>query len=260
MTAADVTPGTDPLRQAVLAFRELGSQLGSSTAGSLQAVVDVAAARVGGAGWASITTRGGSRWVTAASTGARAVEADALQYEMGTGPCLDAIVDETIYNPEDLRHDGRWPELGRRLADELGVESVLSFRLALDGAATVGGLNLYADKPHAFDEDSVTVGLLVATHAAAVVSLRDNRERTEHLERALQSNRDIGVAIGILMTAHKITRDQSFDLLRIASQHTNRRLHDISLEVAETGTLDGVLPERPEPRPPGRSRKGPRPT
>lgn len=31
------------------------------------------------------------------------------------------------------------------------MESVPAFRLALDGAAMVGGLNLHADKPHAFD-------------------------------------------------------------------------------------------------------------
>lgn len=247
MPSGEVASETDPLRRAALAFTDLGEQVGSSTAGGLQSVADVAAARVRGAGWASITTHDGSSWVTSASTGEAAVAADAVQYEMGTGPCVDAIVDRTIYNPEDLRSDERWPELGRRLADELGMRSMLSFRLAVDGEAMLGGLNLYADRPHAFDPDSVGVGLLLATHAAAVVALRDNRDRAEHLQRALQSNRDIGVAIGILMAAHKVTRQQAFDLLRIASQHTNRRLHDIALEVADTGTLEGVLPERPGP-------------
>lgn len=260
----DAASAADPLRRTALAFSELGAQLSPSTANGLQALADVAAARVDGAGWASITTRSGSRWVTSASTGEQAVRADALQYELGTGPCVDAIVDDTIYNPDDLRHDDRWPELGRRLADEIGMRSMLSFRLAVDGAAMIGGLNLYADRPHAFDEDSMTVGLLLATHAAALVALLDNREKTEHLQKALQSNRDIGVAIGILMTAHKVTRDQAFDLLRIASQHTNRRLHDIALDVADTGTLEGVLPQRPEsrpgPRPPGRSSAGSRPS
>ncbi len=120
----------------------------------------------------------------------------------------------------------------------------------------IGGLNLYSDRPRAFDADSVGAGLLVATHAAAVVALRDNRDRAEHLQRALQSNRDIGVAIGILMAAHKVTRDQAFDLLRIASQHTNRRLHDIALDVADTGTVSGVLPTRPDTR--SGPKRGPR--
>lgn len=239
MTSTDAEPGTDPLRQVAQAFTELGAQLGPSAApGSLQVVVEVAVARIPGARWASITTRDGSAFVSSASTGDAALKADLIQYEMGTGPCVDAIVDQVVYNPDDLRHDDRWPELGRRLADEIGMQSMLSFRLAVDGEAMIGGLNLYSDRLHAFDPDSGAVGLLVATHTAAVVAARDNRQRADNLQKALQSNRDIGVAMGVLMGAHKVTRDQAFDLLRIASQNTNRPLRDLAADVADTGTLD----------------------
>ena len=37
------------------------------------------------------------------------------------------------------------------------------------------------------------------------------------------------------MAHHQLTRDQAFDLLRLASQRTNRKLADIAREVAETG-------------------------
>jgi hypothetical protein len=255
-SVTSVDAGPDPLLEAARAFADLGRQLGPSSApGSLQAVAEVAAARVAGARWASVTTRDGGKFVTPASTGEPAVRADAIQYEMGTGPCVDAIVEQTFFNPSDLRSDDRWPELGRRLADEVGMRSMLSFRLAVDGAPMIGGLNIYAEKPDAFDDAAVAVGLLVATHAAAMVALHDNRDRAENLQKALQSNRDIGIAIGILMASHKVTREQAFDLLRIASQHTNRRLRDIALDVADTGTLEVVPPGRRQapPRPRGRS-------
>ena len=48
------------------------------------------------------------------------------------------------------------------------------------------------------------------------------------------------------MHQHKITQQQAFDLLRIASQHTHRKLVDIATEVAETGTLE--LPSLPRRR------------
>jgi AmiR/NasT family two-component response regulator len=64
------------------------------------------------------------------------------------------------------------------------------------------------------------------------------RERVDNLERALSSNRDIGTAVGVLVAQHKLTRDQAFDLLRIASQNTNRKLHDVALDVIDTGTVD----------------------
>jgi hypothetical protein len=64
------------------------------------------------------------------------------------------------------------------------------------------------------------VGLLLATHGAAVVAAHLNAARAMNLKRALQTGRDIGVAIGVLMTQHQVTRDQAFGLLRITSPQT----------------------------------------
>ena len=59
------------------------------------------------------------------------------------------------------------------------------------------------------------------------------------------------------MMKHKLTRQQAFDLLRVASQHSNRKLRDIAVEVADTGTLDlPSTPQRPG-LPPSRSRRHP---
>ena len=57
------------------------------------------------------------------------------------------------------------------------------------------------------------------------------------MERALESSREIGTAIGILMARELCTADQAFDLLRVASQHTHRKLRDIAAHVKETGAL-----------------------
>jgi len=57
--------------------------------------------------------------------------------------------------------------------------------------------------------------LFLATHAVALVGAEVSREKAKNLERGLQTNRDIGVAVGILMAQNKITRTQAFDLLRI---------------------------------------------
>jgi AmiR/NasT family two-component response regulator len=59
----------------------------------------------------------------------------------------------------------------------------------------------------------------------------------------LKTSREIGIAMGILMNASKLTRDQAFDLLRIASQHTHRKLSEIAADIAETGQLP-TLPKR----------------
>ena len=62
-----------------------------------------------------------------------------------------------------------------------------------------------------------------------------------HLRVALETNRNIGAAIGILMSQHKINQEQAFNLLRTASQHCNRKLRDLALDVIDTGWLDPAL-------------------
>lgn len=46
-----------------------------------------------------------------------------------------------------------------------------------------------------------------------------------------------GVAVGILMARHLVTYDEAFAQLVTASQHLNRKLRDIALEVVDTGEL-----------------------
>jgi AmiR/NasT family two-component response regulator len=58
-----------------------------------------------------------------------------------------------------------------------------------------------------------------------------------NLEKALDTSREIGTAVGVLMSAHKLTREQAFDLLRIASQRSNRRVQELAIEVVDTGSL-----------------------
>jgi AmiR/NasT family two-component response regulator len=117
------------------------------------------------------------------------------------------------------------------------MHSILSIRLTLDNDAHMAGLNLYSRRSHAFDEDAENVAQLLATHAGAVVSRQLARDKVTNLEVALASNREIGVAMGVLMTTYKITRDEAFDLLRIASQNGHRKLREIAIEVGDTGTL-----------------------
>jgi AmiR/NasT family two-component response regulator len=116
---------------------------------------------------------------------------------------------------------------------------MLYFRLfpELASVEVVAGLNLCAVRAHAFDAAAVQVGLLLATHGAMAIAADVNQAQAGDLRRALDTNREIGVAVGMLMTHHRLTRDQAFDLLRVASQHQNRKLRDIAAGVAEGGTF-----------------------
>jgi hypothetical protein len=204
----------------------------------LDALVRVAVAQVPGARWVSVSVLRNGRFTTAAATAQEAVRADLLQYDIGSGPCVDAVLKESLFVTGEVRTDPRWSRWGRRAHTEVGVNSVLSQRLRLqDQAGVIAGLNIYSDQPDAFDRAAVGVGLILATHGALAVSEQLASEQAGHLSHALQSNREIGVAMGILMNKHRFTRQEAFDVLRVASQNSNRKLADIAVEVADTGTL-----------------------
>lgn len=197
----------------------------------------------------SISEGRDGRFRTLASTGAMATGGDLIHYELGSGPCVDALTGEVVYRTGDVAADSRWPEFGRRAAAETGTRSMLSRRLYCnDDGERVTGLNLYSTQPDAFTDTSHTVGTMLATHSARAMLAASARDKAAHLQLALDSNREIGTAMGIIMTAHKVTRDDAFTQLRIASQNRNRKLIDIATDVIDTGTLD--LPGTTQRSPP----------
>ena len=59
------------------------------------------------------------------------------------------------------------------------------------------------------------------------------------LRQALQTNRTIGTAAGIVMARYELDPQQAFQVLVRTSQQNNRKLHEIAAEVVRTGSLPG---------------------
>jgi hypothetical protein len=231
---------------------ELFDRLGRELAEAQQrddiyrALTDAALRSVPAAEQAGITQGKNGSFKTFAPTDDVVGQIDQIQYDLTSGPCVDAILEETVFNAPDLREDKRWPEFGRRAYEATGVISMLSFRLFFeDESGVLAALNMYSAKPAAFDDASRSIGLLLSTHGALALSAAIANDKADNLLVALQTSREIGVAMGVLMASHKVTREQAFDLLRISSQHTHRKIAEIALDVAETGELPlPVLPPR----------------
>jgi ANTAR domain/GAF domain len=233
-------------------YVDLGHRLGAAASSGTEAeaasaVAGIAVDAIPGVEQASVSCRVGDRFRTLASTGDSASEADRIQYDLGSGPCLDAITREAIYCSGNVARDSRWRDFGTRAPGRTGILSVLALRLFVDESpGHSDGLNLYSAQPDAFDDVSEMIGTVLATHCALALTAAAARDKAANLHRALVSNRRIGMAIGILMSQNKINEDDAFTLLRIVSQHTNRKLLDIAGEVLVTGTLE--LPASTAPR------------
>jgi AmiR/NasT family two-component response regulator len=73
----------------------------------------------------------------------------------------------------------------------------------------------------------------MATHGALAATAAKVLEKSQSLTRALNSKREIGVAMDALMNRHSLSRFEAFNLLRVASQHLNRKLFDIAVEIGD---------------------------
>lgn len=234
----------DSLAQIAAAFETLRERLAAETSsrGALNGLVEVALRAVPGAEAASVTMYQRGNYSTPASTHDWAHDADHIQYDVDEGPCVEALEQETAFRTGNIGLDERWPVFGPRAAAEQDVGSMLAFRLVLAFEDCEAALNLYSRRLSAFDDAASGVGMLVATHGATAVNGVIDKEKARGLTRALETNRDVGTAMGILMSRHLVTRQQAFDLLAVASQRTNTKLHRIALQVIDAGDLDMNLP------------------
>ena len=236
------TDDTTHLLALAEALRPLAGQVGDEGGGpALEELVRIAVAHVPGAGSASLTLRRGRRLTTEAATDETARQADRLQLGQGSGPGTDAAFDDSVYVTGDVGCDARWPRWGHAVHHERGVRSVLWQRFTLLGEpgepGVLAALTRYSERRDAFDDRAAGMGLVLASHGSLLVTAALARGRATNLLRALESNREIGMAIGILMQQHRISRDAAFDVLRSASQHSNRKLSEVASEVADTGIL-----------------------
>lgn len=202
-----------------------------------QRLVEFAVRGIPGAEHASITVVDGKRPPrTTAQSDELPYQWDQLQYEHGEGPCLEAAASNGFELVSDLRTENRWPLFARAIVDQTPARSMLSFRLFLTEEKRAA-LNLYATRPGAFTDQSTATGSMFAAYASMALLAAARHDKANHLTRALETNREIGVAMGILMANGRLTSQQAFDQLRTASQNFNRKLHAIAADVAVTGAL-----------------------
>ncbi len=164
-----------------------------------------------------------------------AMRADALQCRIGEGPSLAALTQSDLVLVADLVSDQQFPRFSPR-AVELGLRSMLSTRLRAlrDHRAA---LTLYAHRPAAFREEDLALAAIYASFASVLLLNRLQERDVAGLRRAVETNREIGVAVGILMARSRCTREYAFERLRTASHNLNRRLIDVADEVILTGEL-----------------------
>jgi GAF domain-containing protein len=174
----------------------------------------------------SLASRGG-HIETSAATDTVPRRGDALQQELGEGPCVDAAWANPVIRVPDLGREQRWPRWAPQAHRDFRMGSMLCVRL-FTHADRIGALNMYAAEVDAFDEDHFEEARAIAAHAAVAVAAA---ERIENLEGAIVNRTAIGQATGLVMAQYELTDGQAFNLLRRLSSVQNRKLAEIAREL-----------------------------
>ncbi len=200
----------------------------------LGAIVTTAVDVVPGCDHACISTLTAPRTLTTrAATDDIARTMDQLENEAGEGPCLDSILEDSFQRDEDITVRSTWPVLAKLTLAQTPVRGMIGYRLLPDGGAP-SALDLFADTPGAFTDAAADVGAVLASFTSVALAALEQRHTAENLRRGLESNREIGKAIGLLMATHSISDEEAFTLLRQASSRTNTRLADLAKRIADS--------------------------
>ncbi|GAA1426348.1 hypothetical protein GCM10009616_00650 [Microlunatus lacustris] len=174
---------------------------------------------------------------TKAATDPLARTVDQLQYDLQEGPCIDALLDpaESEVVVDDLTADQRWPRYAPAAASH-GLRSQMGIAIYREGHS-VGGLNLYAARPHAFDDETRAAAEIFAVHAAVAL---DKARTVTSLTAALESRQIIGQAVGIVMHTYTVSESAAFHYLTRVSQTTNIKLRDVAARMVAIANDEGT--------------------
>ncbi|ORB83309.1 hypothetical protein B1987_05100 [Mycobacterium kansasii] len=193
---------------------------------TVAAAVHIPAVSHAGITW--ITHRGVIRSVAASDVDSLVIDNIAQRYLQG--PCFEVPKEQRIWRVDDVNSETRWPVFTQEVLSQTSVRSMLSIQLFghSDGGAV---LNLYAEQPNAFDEETEEISLTFAAHAAmAIEADRRNQVRREPLvDRDL-----ISQATGVLMERFNIDAPAAFVLLTQLSEKYRQVLPETADRVLNT--------------------------
>jgi GAF domain-containing protein len=236
-------------RSTAASFAKVSEQLTADFAErtTLQRICQQALTVVPGCDYASLTvrTRGG-RFATMATTAPEAEDWDQAQYDLGEGPCVEALTEQEVFKSDDLETDPRWPRWAAAMSHQ-GVHSMVSVRLT-SRTEVLGGINLYGRARGSFVDDAYDLALIYAVHAS--IAMQASRT-VSGLQTALGSRHQIGLAQGILMERYGLSIDRAFETLARLASTSNTKLRDVAARVVEGKELPpGPTEHHRRPPPP----------
>ncbi|WP_246107641.1 GAF and ANTAR domain-containing protein [Saccharothrix saharensis] len=186
----------------------------------------------------TLVDRDGRR-VTAAATDDVVARADALQYELGEGPCLTAYEQRVVVRIDDVDREDRWPRWVEAVRGT-GPRAVLSAPVVA-GAETLGAMKVYAAEPGVYGEREERLLENFATQAAVLLAntrtADDARHISDRLKDALRGREVIALAKGIVIARDGADERAAFLALTDLAQRRGTTLREAAEDLVRS-TVD----------------------
>jgi GAF domain-containing protein len=170
---------------------------------------------------------------TVAFTGTCAIELDEAQYDLNSGPCLDAARTERTV-ALNTGSDSEYPEFSR-LANSHGVRHTLSIGLPTR-ARSAAGLNIYGTGQARFTDDERTLAGAFANYTLAAISRASpsaDAAPPPGWQTAMTSRAVVDRAALQVMATRTCTREQALQQLLDLARSQGRRLVDIAQSIVD---------------------------
>lgn len=208
---------------------------------AVQLVTEVAVRTIPGSTGAGVTLIDDRGKRSTAASNRLVEQADRLQYEFDSGPCLTAWREQTLVRVDDVAAESRWPQWTAAVGS-LGVASVLSAPLVA-GGEPLGAIKVYADRPNSYDASSEELLRLFARQAAILLAntqaVAGARQLTARLTEALRSRTLVAQACGVVMARGAADPQEAFGLLVAAAERSNLPVHEVARRLLASVTDDG---------------------
>lgn len=185
----------------------------------------------------SIATVGpvlGSETLTA--TDDTALRLDELQFDLGEGPCWDAMRSGSPVLVSDARASSSavWPTFGPAIVD-LDVQAMFVFPVRV-GPLQLGAIDLYSDRPDEMPGEAVVRAQILARAVSRAVlrhtlerERRDNNLEVEPV--GAHSRRIVHQATGRILVQARVSADDAHLLLQGYAFSTGARVIDVATDI-----------------------------
>jgi GAF domain-containing protein len=179
---------------------------------------------------------------TVSATDARAGRIDEVQFDLGQGPCWDALSTRRPVLEPDLATSASWPAFTDAVRNE-GVAAIFAFPLVL-GPLEIGAVDLYSATRVALTTEEQRQALALSAVVSRLVLRHVVDDRRSEMPSPF-SRRLIHQATGMVLTQMGISADDAYLIIQARAFAEGRPMRDVAEDVIErrirfdTRTEDG---------------------